>query len=67
MLKDHRSTPLLAVTINCLLSKDGELQNVGAALVSNIARFKVTRRSFSLVDRLKNCTATHMIFSDTFV
>jgi len=41
MLKDHRSTPLLAVTINCLLSKDGELQNVGAALASNIARFKV--------------------------
>ena len=50
MLEDQRSTPLPAVTINCLLSKDGELQNVhvGAALASNIARFKVTRRSFFL-------------------
>jgi len=43
MLNDHRSAPLLSVTINCLLSKDGDLQNAGAALVSNIARFKVTR------------------------
>ena len=48
MLKDHRSTPLLAVTINCLLSKDGELQNVGAALASNIARFKVLDDPFSM-------------------
>ena len=67
MLKDHRSTPVLDVTINCLLSKDGELQSVGAALASNIARFKVTRRSFSLVYRLQNCTATHIISSDPFI
>ena len=63
MLKEHRSTPVLDVTINCLLSNDGELQSVGAALASNIARFKVTtsRQSFSLVYRLQNCTATHII------
>ncbi|KAL9957268.1 hypothetical protein ACROYT_G038882 [Oculina patagonica] len=40
MLQDNRSTPLPAVTINCLLSKDRELQTVGAALASNIARLK---------------------------
>ena len=66
MLKDHRSTPLLAVTINCLLSKDDQLQIVGAALVSNIARFKVTGRSFSLAYRFQNCSATQ-ILSDTLV
>ena len=67
MLKDHRSTPLLDVIINCLLSKDSELQNVGAALASNIARFKVNSRSFYLVYRLQNCTATHMTLPEPFV
>lgn len=41
MLEDSHSTHLPAVTINCLLSKDQELQTVGAALVSNIARYKI--------------------------
>ena len=42
MFKDTRSTPLAAVTVNCLLSKNEDLTTVGAALASNIARFKVT-------------------------
>ncbi|PFX23178.1 hypothetical protein AWC38_SpisGene12264 [Stylophora pistillata] len=41
LLGDSHSTSLPAVTINCLLSKDSELQTVGAALVSNIARLKI--------------------------
>ncbi|PFX23182.1 hypothetical protein AWC38_SpisGene12251 [Stylophora pistillata] len=41
LLGDSHSTPLPAVTINCLLSKDSELQTVGAALVSNIATVKI--------------------------
>ena len=41
MFEDSRSVPLAAVTVNCLLSKDTDLQSVGAALVSNISRFKV--------------------------
>ena len=48
MFKDARSTPLAAVTVNCLLSKNEDLTTVGAALASNIARFKVTR-TFSTV------------------
>ena len=42
MFKDTRSTSLAAVTVNCLLSKNEDLTTVGAALASNIARFKVT-------------------------
>ena len=42
MLKDNRFTLLSAATINCVLSRDCELQTVGAALASNIARFKVS-------------------------
>lgn len=42
MFKDTSSTPLAAVTVNCLLSKNENLTTVGAALASNIARFKVT-------------------------
>ena len=42
MFQDTRSTPLAAVTVNCLLSKNEDLTTVGAALASNIARFKVT-------------------------
>ncbi|RMX50580.1 hypothetical protein pdam_00008780 [Pocillopora damicornis] len=41
LLGDSHPTPLPSVTINCLLSKDSELQTVGAALVSNIARLKI--------------------------
>ncbi|CAH3037251.1 unnamed protein product [Porites lobata] len=41
MFKDTRFTPLAAVTVNCLLSKNEDLTTVGAALASNIARFKV--------------------------
>ena len=45
MLKDSRSTPLAAVTVNCLLSKNQDLEAGGAALASNIARFEVTNLS----------------------
>ena len=41
MFRDSRSTPLAAVTVNCLLSKNQDLQAAGAALALNIARFEV--------------------------
>ena len=59
MFKDTRSTPLAAVTVNCLLSKNEDLTTVGAALASNIARFKVTC-AFSTIH------ITQVQYSDTF-
>ncbi|KAJ7340348.1 Desumoylating isopeptidase 1 [Desmophyllum pertusum] len=41
MFKDSHLTPLYTLTINCLLSKDQQLETVGAALASNIARYKI--------------------------
>ena len=52
MFKDTRSTSLAAVTVNCLLSKNEDLTTVGAALASNIARFKVTC-TFSTIHRTR--------------
>ncbi|KAJ7340357.1 hypothetical protein OS493_003101 [Desmophyllum pertusum] len=41
MFKDSHLTPLYTLTINCLLSKDQQHETVGAALASNIARYKI--------------------------
>lgn len=41
MFESSCSLPLAAITVNCLLCKDQDLQTVGAALVSNISRFEI--------------------------